>query len=321
LDLVSTPEVDKPSHQYFFHIAKLGRKGEEGWWTLVGALTDNKFLGRMEIEKTTQVIKSTDPIKYRQVMYGEFVTTGKKMFDGLLIERLWDGERPGVPIHQNKYLEVADWGFSDTGDPTVFYILDYTNYPYIRIVFKESIRGGSPFMVLTRAKILQREWNGAKFIHDTSAMGGVMIKKMLAELEMRDVIDFSSCGGEKSEMLFLLNVVMSEGRKVEYGSENEVIDKNPNFGRLRSYYIPELEEQLGNYQYNPDKGVTDKKIEQDDVMCLGMGIWWLEKKYSHLGTTAIKFNPFANSVDKIFPIKEAAKLKMHNITIPEKRIM
>ena len=321
LDLVSTPEVDKPSHQYFFHIAKLGKKGEDGWWTLVGALTDNVFLGRKEIEKTTQVIKTTDPIKYRQVMYGEFVTTGKKMFDGLLVERLWDSQFPSTPLHDHKYLEVADWGFSDTGDPTVFYVLDYTNYPYIRVAFRESIRGGSPFMVLSRAKILQREWNGAKFIHDTSSMGGVMIKKMLAELEMRDVIDFSSCGGEKSDMLFLMNVVMSANRKVEYGPEGEVIDKNPEFGRLRSYYIAELEEQLGNYQYNPDKGVTDKKIEQDDVMALGMGIWWLEKKLAKVGTPVVNFHPFADTADKVFPVKEAAKLKMHNFTIPQKRIM
>ena len=31
LDLISTPEVDKPSHQYFFHIAKLGLECKDGW--------------------------------------------------------------------------------------------------------------------------------------------------------------------------------------------------------------------------------------------------------------------------------------------------
>lgn len=104
LDLVSTPEVDKPSHQYFFHISKLGLKGEDGWFTLVGRLTDNIFLGKKEVEQVTGAIKMTDPVKYRQVVYGEFVTTGKKMFDSLVVERLWDGFSEGVPAHGHNYL-------------------------------------------------------------------------------------------------------------------------------------------------------------------------------------------------------------------------
>lgn len=329
LDLVSTPEVDKPSHQYFYHISKLGLKGEEGWWTLIGRLTDNIFLGEKEVRQVVQSIKSTDPVKYRQVVYGEFVTTGKKMFDQILIERLWDEERPRMPEYEHKYIVIADWGFSDTGDPTVFYVIDYTPVKLpngemvknrYRVVFREAIRGGSPFAVLTRAKMLQREWNGAKFLHDSSSMGGVMIKKMLREMNMTDIEDFSA-SGDKSDMLFCLIVVMSDNRKAEADSEGKITEKNPDFGRLRSYYIPELEEQAGNYQYNPDKGVTDKRIEQDDVMCLGMGIWWLERKYMKNKVAQIEFNPLAPSIDKIFSEKNAQKLSMHTITIPEKRIL
>jgi hypothetical protein len=328
LDLVSTPEVDKPSHQYFYHIAKLGLKGDDGWWTLIGRLTDNNFLGAKERDSIMNAIKVTDPVKYRQVAYGEFVTTGKKMFDSLIIERLWDGFTPSMPQYEHNYLLWADWGFSDTGDPTVFYVLDYTprmgpNGIMIkneyRVVFRESIKGGSPFAILTRARMLQREWNGAKFGHDSSNMGGVMIKKMLMEMGMNDVFDFSATG-DKSDMLFCLIVVLTEGRKVSIDPEGKVVDENPNFGRLRSYYIPELEEQMGNYQYNPDKGVTDKRITQDDVMCLGMALWWLERKYMKSAVKQIQFNPLAPTLDKIFSKVEAAKLNMHTITIPEKRI-
>lgn len=328
LDLVSTPEVDKPSHQYFYHIAKLGLKVEDGWFTLMGKMGDNVFLGEREKEKIVGMIKSTDPVKYRQVAYGEFVTTGKKMFDQILIERLWDEDRPRMPEYEHKYLVWADWGFADTGDPTIFYVLDYTPRKGIngteikneyRIVYRESIRGGSPFAVLTRAKILQREWNGAVFGHDSSSMGGVMIKKMLNEMNMHNIVDFSG-SGDKSDMLFCMIVVMSEGRRAELDKDGKVIEKNPNFGRLRSFYIPELEEQLGNYQYNPEKGVTDKRIEQDDVMCLGMALWWLERKYNKSIVKQIKFNPLANKVENIFSEKEAKKLSMHTITIPEKRI-
>lgn len=333
LDLVSTPEVDKPSHQYFFHIAKLGLKGDEGWYTLVGKISDNMFLGVKERDKIMESIRTTDPAKYRQVMFGEFVTTGKKMFDNMLIERLWDGFTPAQVLYEHKYLVWADWGFADTGDPTVFYVLDYTqppeqlqvpkvNFPKYRVVYREAIRGGSPFSVLARAKMLQREWNGALFGHDSTAMGGVMIKKMLREMEMHDVIDFDASGGNKAEMLFILIVCLSANRKTEIDDQNKVTDLNPDFGRLRCYYISELEEQFGNYQYNPDKGVSDKKIEQDDVMCLGMAVWYLEKKVFKVNRTVgnIAINPLAAKASQIFPEASAKALQMKTLVIPEKRI-
>jgi hypothetical protein len=329
LDLVSTPEVDKPSHQYFFHIAKLGIKHEDGWWTLVGKISDNIFLGEKEMKRVTEAIKMTDPMKYRQVAYGEFITTGKKMFDNLVIERLWDKFTQEYPQHEHKYLLVADWGFADTGDPTVFYVIDYTdlsnlekpkNNRMLRVSYAESIKGGSPFAVLAEARILQREWLGAKFLHDSSSMGGVIIKKMLAEMEMQDINDFSA-SGDKADMLFMMNVVMSANREIAIDSEGKVIDKNPNFGRLRSYYIAELEEQLGNYQYNPEKGVTDKKIEQDHVMCLGMGLWYLERRIMRNELKSVGFNPLAANAKSIFPEKSAQKIGVHTAVIPERRIM
>lgn len=328
LDLVSTPEVDKPSHQYFHHIAKLGIEMKEGWFTLVGKLPDNIFLRAAEVNSICDAIKSTDPAKYRQVKYGEFVTTGKKMFDNMIIERLWDGFIP-EPVHVgHKYLISADWGFSDTGDPTVFYVIDYTEALDERIpkhlrkyhvVFREAIRGGSPVAVLTRAKIIQREWNGGIFIHDSSSMGGVIIKKMLREMNMTNIQDFSA-SGDKMDMLFTLINAMSESRKTDTDKEGKITDLNPDFGRLRSYYIPELEEQMGNYQYNPAKGVTDKRIEQDEVMSLGQGIWYLDRKVFKMKLKQILFNPLAGKAEGIFPEKEAQKLKINTLTIPEKRI-
>ncbi len=327
LDLVSTPEVDKPSHQYFSHVAKLGLKGEDGWYTLIGKLSDNIFLGAKERDTMANAIKQIDPAKYRQVVYGEFVTTGKKMFDNLVIERLWDEEKERYPELGHKYLLWADWGFADTGDPTIFYVLDYTPFMVngkevknrYRIVFRESIRGGSPFTVLARFRMLQREWNGAKAGHDSGNMGGIMIRKMLMEMGMADIIDFSA-SGDKMDMLFCLLVCMTDGRRVELDTEGKVTDTNANFGRLRSYYIAELEEQMGNYQYNPDKGVTDKRIEQDDVMCLGMAVWWLERKYNANTLKSVNFNPLAPRADQVFSEKSAQVLSMHTTTIPEKRI-
>ena len=333
MDLISTPEVDKPSHQYFYHLAKLGLKGEDGWFTLIGNLMDNTFLGEAERDAVANAIRMTDPAKYRQVVYGEFVTTGKKMFDSLLIERLWDEEGPRFPVLDRQYILWADWGFADTGDPTVFYVLDFTPVRVpdgkggtfeaknrYRVVYREAIRGGSPFTVLARFRMLQREWNARYTGHDSGNMGGVMVKKMLLEMGMHDLIDFSATG-DKGDMLFCLLVVMSDGRRVEYGPEGEVLDRNPEFGRLRSYHIPELEEQLGNYQYNPDKGVTDKRIEQDDVMALGMPIWYLERKHNKTQVKMGDFNPLAGDLKKIFPDRTVRELAIHNIDIPERHIL
>lgn len=328
MDLISTPEVDKPSHQYFFHIAKLGLEGADGWFTLIGNLMDNVFLGAKERDAVANSIRQTDPAKYRQVVYGEFVTTGKKMFDSIVIERLWDEEVPRLPALNHQYLLAVDWGFADTGDPTVMYVIDFTPVKLpngeiaknrYRIAYREAIRGGSPFTVIARVRMLQREWNGAKLIHDSGNMGGVMIKKMLAELGVHDVIDFSA-SGDKSDMLFCLLVALTDGRRVEYGPEGQVLERNPEFGRIRAYYIQELEEQMGNYQYNPDKGVSDKRIEQDDVMALGMGIWWLERKHNRSVVKMGDFNPLAPDLKNIFPEKAVRELSIHSISIPERRI-
>lgn len=331
LDLVSTPEVDKPSHQYFYHIAKLGLAGEEGWWTMIGKITDNTFLSPSERDQTIASIKATDPAKYRQVAYGEFITTGKKMFDTLVIERLWAsfGASP-LPQHDHRYMISADWGFADNGDPTVFYVLDITRAmddamqgrkPRYDIVYRESIRGGSPFAVFAHLKMLRREWNGAETIHDASSLGGTLIKKLLREMDVHDLIDFSA-SGNKADMLFTMLIVMTDGRVTEVDAEGKVIDKNADFGRVRGYYIPELEEQLGNYAYNPDKGVTDKKLEQDDVMALGQALWHLEKKYNKRhGGKLVTFNPLANDVKNIFPEQTVRALEIKNVTIPEKVIL
>ncbi|MBI2053361.1 MAG: hypothetical protein HYT41_01280, partial [Candidatus Sungbacteria bacterium] len=79
-------------------------------------------------------------------------------------------------------------------------------------------------------------------------------------------------------------------------------------------------EQLGNYQYNPDKGVSDKRLEQDEVMCLGMALWYLERKIMKSDMKMINFNPLAPTLDKVFDEKASQILSMKSVTIPEKRI-
>jgi hypothetical protein len=334
LDIIGTPEVDKPSHPYYHRLAKFGLGLEKGFFTLTGKLADNIFLGEKEKRDALESIKQTDPEKYRQVAFGEFITSGAKLFPTIAIERLFWKDTPierGIGGH--KYIISADWGFSDTGDPSVFYIVDYTRLSdwlektakptkspqgiLYEVVFSERVKGGSPYETLARLRLLQQDFNDAIIIHDSSSMGGVIITKMLRELSVRHLYDFTTAKNPKDEMLFLLANAMADGRKLEEGEDGMIKELNPDFGKIRSYYIPELEEQLGNYR------MDDKKIEQDEVISLGMGIWYLEKKLAGHRTKVFNVNIFANKPQDILSVpgeKRKTGITERTFNITERKI-
>jgi len=328
LDIIGTPEVDKPSHAYYQRIVKQGIELKKGFFTLLGKLDDNIFIGKEEKRSTLEAIRQTDPEKYRQVAFGEFVNSGAKLLPTIAIDKMWDEEykiEMGKPGHL--YIIGVDWGFSDTGDPTVFYVVDYTelmkllenkkteiNKILYRIAFRESIKGGSPYTVLARLKILQQDFNEAKIIHDSSSMGGVIIKKMLKEMHVQHLYDFTIARSPKDEMLFLLARALTYGRKTETTSDGRVKELCPEFGKIRSYYIPELEEQLSNYR------MEDKKLEQDEVMSLGMAIWYCEKKLSGHITKIFDLNILANKPEQILSARGNKEIKTRSFNIKERLI-
>lgn len=332
LDLIGTPEVDKPSHQYYSRVVKFGLTFKEGWFTLLGSLDENEFIPDEQKNRSLEAIRTTDPEKYRQVRFGEFISSGSKLFPPVVIEKLWEG-RPEAPKDGHKYLQVTDWGFSDTGDPTLIYIFDYTplvlskdefiemygpgKVPRAKVVFRERIKGGSPYEALARSRILQEEYNDTEFLHDANSMGGVMLKKMLRELKVRHIHDFITTDrASKEEMLFLTARAMSWGRKTDRDDEGRVIEKTDDFGKIRSFLIPELEEQLGTYK------VDDKKLEQDEVMCFCMGVWFIEKKIIRERVPVYNFNILAPRPEQIIgiPQKKQAEVKTRVINIREKII-
>ncbi|HJZ24630.1 MAG TPA: hypothetical protein VJ201_09350, partial [Candidatus Babeliales bacterium] len=90
LDLIATPEVDSPSHQYYLHIVRMGVKGVQGWWALTNmGMDDNKFIPKEQRERAKASLLATDKKRYRQVVKGEFITSGKRFFDSSEIENLW----------------------------------------------------------------------------------------------------------------------------------------------------------------------------------------------------------------------------------------
>lgn len=288
LDLISTPETDSPSHQYYLHIVKLGLRGEDGWWALGGHLDQNVFIRAEQREMAKAELLKTDKNKYRQVVKGEFISSGKRFFDALCIENMWKLQQKVMCIPGRKYLIISDWGMSDTGDDSVHGVLDYTDFSErgkIRLVNHEEMKGGSPHMQFAILRSLYDAYTytleGADlsvkpiYVMDAESLGGVTIKKLLSNLNPKA---FSI---EKDDALFILNREMSHGRDY-YESEIDasIVEKNPNYGNIESYYIEKLADQLGIYQ------VKDDKLTQDYVMMLMMGVAWIVKKVPRAGKPA-----------------------------------
>ncbi len=293
LDLISTPEVDVPSHQYYMHICKLGLAGKDGWWALNATLDDNIFIPKIQRDRIKADLLRTDKQKYRQVVFGEFISGGKRFFDSKEVEQLWRLPSKKACINGHKYLIVADWGMADTGDPSIFYVFDYTSWSthgIIELVNHEEIIGGSPHMqfALLRTLIEAYTWceeDGVrdvrpKFVMDAAALGGVVIKKLLVSLSP---IGFNI---DKDEALVILKKEMSYGRSyVESEVDGEVIENNKDFGSIRCYYIDALSDQLGMYH------IDDRKLKQDHVMALMMGVSYISKKFPRNLGKKVELNP------------------------------
>lgn len=186
LDLIATPEVDSPSHQQYLHLVRLGQAGKQGWWALTGmGMDDNIFIPKEQRERAKASLLATDKKKYRQVVKGEFITSGKRYFDTNEIENLWKLPNKRHCQQGGRYLLVADWGMSDTGDLSVFMVFDYTNFHMdgkIDLVNHESIQGGSPQMQFSLLRTLYEQYTWYEedgttehrpiFLMDAEALGG-----------------------------------------------------------------------------------------------------------------------------------------------------
>lgn len=325
MDLIGTPEVDKPSHVYYQRIVKYGLKLKNGFFMMTGGIANNIFIGNDEKNSILGSIKETDKEKYRQVAFGDFISSGAKLFPNQAIEMLWE-TYPMITMGESnrRYVIGVDWGFADTGDPSVFYAVDITELmnflnkrPPVdgiqyRIAYHESIKGASPYAALARLKVLQMDFNDADIIHDSSSMGGIIISKMLHEMKVRHLHDFAMAKSPKDEMLFFMILVLTFGRKIKTEEDGKIIELNPNFGKLRSFIIPDLEEQLGNYK------VEDTKLVQDEVMALGMILWYCEKKIANHQTKVFDLNLLSSNPKDILKISGEKIIAEKTFTITER---
>lgn len=271
IDLVSTFDTEAKSQQYFFGLVKKALKGQNDWGVKTGMYQDNHFIPEDTKEKAKIKIMNEDYNKYRQVFLGEAVPSSIKVFEPEIVDNIFkDHLKPEVALVDAEYLISVDWGGSDQGDPTVMLVLKIRRDGKYQVVHHEEMKGGSPTVQFALLKTLQEEYNKAKIIMDTNALGGVLIKKILSEMKVK-TYDFKAHGGEKGEAITALKLALSYNRRYAL-EDGKIKELHPEFGKVESYYIPELEDQLGDYE------VKDEKLVQDYVVCMYQAMWFLEKK-------------------------------------------
>jgi hypothetical protein len=277
IDLVSTFDVEGKSQQFLFHLLRGAMRGENEWSWHLGKMDENIFIpeGLREAKKAS--LLKENPALYRQVVLGEAISSAAKCFTPEAVDRIWDSklkkaERNDLPmpLPGHLYLISVDWGFAEQGDPTIMMVFDYSVYPYM-ILHHEKLQGVSPTTAFAQLQILKYHFFDALVIMDTNALGGLVIKKLLKDMGVASY-DFDAHGGDKGEAIIQTQLVLQDGRKMHLEGD-KLIEDNPDFGGVRSYYIKELEEQLADYE------VEDKHLVQDFVVVLYQALWWIRKKF------------------------------------------
>lgn len=266
-DIVTSPNANRSncSQQYLYHLFSDAKRGRGPYKLITGSYEENIFIDAAQKERQKKRIKEMSPHLYEQIISGQFVTIGGKMFDVESIQNLWTESKVyKEPVDGGLYIVSADWGFADKGDETVFHVIRYDQYPW-EIVKAESWQGGDPWDLMAKLRTWKEVYNQALVIMDVNALGGTVMKKMLKDIKpMR----FDSHSGQKPEALSYLQLVLTNYRKdvliKTAGGAGESL--------LKSYYLPKLEEQLASYQEK------DTRIKQDWVCSLYMAIWWLWKQ-------------------------------------------
>ena len=265
LDLLSTPDKDSPSLQYYYELCEMGKEGIDGWYTQEGSTAENTFIPPESHRRAKENI--TDPQTAAQVLSGNFVFSGGRMFSGAAIKGIWrDITWEKLPVTMLSLPEVYGrapggrvvwaWDFarSESGDATVGYAIDYSAVPY-QIVCAVRIQGVPITTQVMDIKTLVAYYS-ARLSIDSNSLGGQIIMDLLQGARP-EAFDFK--GQTKGEMLFFLKKVLED---------KKLVAPLPTM-RNTLYY---LRRELGAYKED------DKKLKTDCVMALGIGIYLIESR-------------------------------------------
>lgn len=279
--LVATPDEMGKSQQYWYHLyteaERAQKKGEKSIWYLIkGLYYENIFIPKEKRDEFIERLKKVAPIKYKQVISGEFLAAADRMFTPEMIEGLWNGKQESTDVVPGQeYVLIIDWGVADAGDETVMFVVDITDIDNVEIVRAYFKQGGDPVELMAMASYFVLEYNDCPVVMDSTEMGGVIFKKMMSQFS-----PIAYGQGNKPDALFYLQLRLRNNLRGKLTSSSESA-----IGKIKSYYLSKLERQLGTYK------LDDKKIKQDWVMVIAMLAWYVEK---HRKGSKIKKFPLNN---------------------------
>jgi hypothetical protein len=283
IDFAGTPQPEGIDYLKMIELAQEDMQKKDWqthglYYTQKGSMYENEFL---PLEAIKEIEKIADPVMRRQIIEGEYVEIGEKYFG---YQRVRNAVDPNLQLQEQgwpgrKYLTVVDFagGESVWADFTVIMVLDYTEEPYKLVYFNRFKGGDMPIPVQYKLveDVTMRFGGKGTCIVDNSSLGGRNALQFLSDIRP---IPFETSPKNKGEMLATMKISFDGGlsptrrRQKERNSNNDFIDTNPDWGNIRMPDIPPLVSELMNYKLN------DKKIRQDCVMCLGMGIHWIEMR-------------------------------------------
>lgn len=292
--LVSTPNEEGKSQQYFHHIITEAKAGENNYIPIEGSYLENIFISQEKRDSHYKTIMERDPVMGRQIIYGDFVATGGQMYEAAVIEQMWKGmgrapEGFFQPEQKHEYLISVDWGVADKGDLTVMLVWDITSLP-VKIVYAYHKRGGDPYELMAVLRNLKISYNNGAIIMDTSGLGGTIFKKLLKHLKPI-AFEAGGSGEEKGNALFYSQILLTKNRKKRI-VDGQLVEDNPDFGWIRAPYLSQLGNEMATYQ------LDDKKLKQDWVSAFYIGCWQIWKRYGDQGVRrgSFRYSPFRTRV-------------------------
>lgn len=298
LDLLGTPDMDSPSLQTVSDLIEEARHEPERYYFQGGSMYENVFFPEENKQRMLDGVR--DKEKLKQIIDGEIVISGGKMFNDDMIKALWvpdaewiheadmqdewnarlgdiaDDKRitdlqgyvytlPEITDDYliGKYLIAMDWHLSEGGDETIIYVIRYDVFPY-EFCYYLATKRGNPYVKHDKVRNLHKIYNNASLVLDSQGVG----KQLQYDLDdlQPSCFDSVSQGKEKKTMLTILKNFLG------YRVDGRVV------GKFKSPYIKNLSKQLGTYRED------DRKLRQDHVMTLGVAAWWIENEGTFIET-------------------------------------
>lgn len=273
---------------------------EEGtrseYYFQTGSVFENPHLDPSYLRKIEAV---ADPELKRQIIYGEYVDYADHYFTMEEVNQMfrddidWD-ESTGLcePIDRNgKYVMISDFaaGKDETAHTCIRYDIKLVGpdgklreLPY-RIVFHKAFVGETVPLAMqyemTRYFVRMFREQGLKcdWVYDGQSLGGKNVGEALADLKGRPFPPVGMAASQaKAEALGTSKEVLTRGRRIKFLPGGGKMDIVETWGFLRaSSKIKPLRRQFEYYR------LDDKKLTQDRLITVAMGLHFIEKRMSH----------------------------------------